>query len=78
MRSVPPSSTGLGAIRTHLRPGGLFGLWCATHPGDAFMAMAENVFARSDLVEVAFENPCLRQAKVNCILLAMSHSMEKR
>lgn len=67
------TSTGLETFRTHLRPRGVFGLWCATHPGDAFMAMAENVFARSELTEVPFENPCLRQPEINYILLAMAH-----
>jgi hypothetical protein len=56
----------------------VFGLWCATHPGDEFMAMAENVFARSELAEVHFENPCLRQPEVNYILLAVENSHEKR
>jgi spermidine synthase len=70
-------STGLEAIRKHLRPGGVFGLWCATHPGDTFMAMTEQTFAWRELAEIHFENPCLRQPETNYILLAKAHHREK-
>jgi spermidine synthase len=62
--------TGLEGIVKHLRPGGIFGLWCAAHPGEAFLAMSENTFAWGELAAVHFENPCLRQPETNYILLA--------
>ncbi len=71
-------STGLEATQKHLRPGGVFGLWCATHPGDTFMATTEKTFAWSELAEIHFQNPCLRQSETNYILLATVHSQERR
>jgi spermidine synthase len=70
------NSTGLEAIQKHLRPGGVFGLWCATHPGDTFMAMTEKTFAWSELAEIHFQNPCLRQPETNYILLATVHNRD--
>jgi spermidine synthase len=63
-------TTGLNAIRKHLRPGGVFALWCAMHPGEAFLAMAKAGFAKAELAEVHFENPCLRQPETNYVFLA--------
>lgn len=61
---------GFEAIRKHLRPDGVFALWCATHPGDKFMSLVEARFARTELAAIPFENPCLRQPETNYILLS--------
>lgn len=65
--------TGLETLRKHLRPGGVFALWCATHPGEAFLALAESGFARTELAAIDFENPCLRQPETNYILWAQAN-----
>jgi spermidine synthase len=64
------ASAGLQTIRRRLVPGGVFGLWFATHPGDALVATAQATFATAELAEVPFENPCLRQPETNYLLLA--------
>lgn len=40
------------------------------HPEETFLAMAEVGFAKAELVEVPFENPCLRQRETNYLFLA--------
>ena len=62
-------STGLDAVRKRLTPSGVLGLWCATHPGEAFVATAKAHLETTELIEIHFENPCLRQAETNYILL---------
>lgn len=64
------NAAGLKAIRERLASEGVFALWCATHPGEAFLAAAKNTFATTRLLPVHFENPCLRQPETNYILLA--------
>jgi len=63
-------SSGLEIVQQRLTPGGVLGLWCAAHPGEAFVAKAEATFATAELIEIHFENPCLRQPETNYILLA--------
>ncbi|MCO6454887.1 MAG: hypothetical protein J5I93_06275 [Pirellulaceae bacterium] len=63
-------SSGLRAVREHLAPGGVLAVWFATHPGPAFVAAASASFATTELMEIAFENPCLRQQETNYVLLA--------
>ena len=70
-------STGLETVRERLAPGGVLALWCATHPGEAFVATAEAAFATANVIEIHFENPCLRQPETNYILLATAHNREK-
>lgn len=63
----------LEALRGHLQPAGVLGLWCATHPGDPFLAAADAVFATTLLVPVPLENPCVRQSVTDYLLLATAH-----
>ena len=63
-------SQGLEAIAERLAPGGVLGALCATHPGEAFLGQASATFAVTELIEIHFENPCLRQPETNYILLA--------
>ena len=69
-------STGLVAIRDHVAPGGVLGLWCAVRPGAEFLDTARATFATAELVEVPFENPCLRQTDTNYVLLATTSGGE--
>lgn len=69
---------GLRAVENRLLPGGVCALWCATHPGEAFLEAAEATFATIELVESHFENPCVRQPVTNYILLATAHNRERR
>jgi len=70
-------STGLEAVQKRLTRGGVLALWCATHPGEAFVAKAKATFAMTELMEIHFENPCLRQPETNYILLATAHNRER-
>jgi len=70
-------SKGLEAVQQRLTPGGVLALWCATHPGEAFVAQAEATFTTTELIEIHFENPCLRQPETNYILLATVHNRVK-
>ena len=70
-------SNGLEAVQNRLTPGGVLALWCATHPGEAFIVKAEATFATTELIEIHFENPCLRQPEINYILLATAHHRDR-
>ncbi|MEX0713103.1 MAG: hypothetical protein WD278_12180 [Pirellulales bacterium] len=71
-------SRGLEAIQERLLPGGVLGLWCAAPPGEAFVDAARTIFAATELVEIHFENPCLRQPETKYILLATAHKHERK
>jgi spermidine synthase len=66
-------SRSLEAVRRHLTPEGMLALWCAASPSQEFIEAAETVFAATTLIEIDFENPCLRQPETNYILLATAH-----
>ena len=68
---------GIKAIERHLVSGGVLGLWYAAEPDGAFVAAVRDVFASADLVEVHFENPCLRQPETNYLVLARSHDANR-
>ncbi len=63
-------STGIEAIQAHLTTGCVLALWCAFRPSEDFVELVRANFATTELVEVHFENPCLRQPETNYILLA--------
>lgn len=67
-------AAGLTSLRMHIVPGGVLALWCAAHPGEAFLSAVEEVFAATELIEVPFENPSLRQPEINYIVLATMRS----
>ncbi|MDY0169775.1 MAG: hypothetical protein RBS80_24740 [Thermoguttaceae bacterium] len=60
----------LAALHRNLQPGGVLALWCATHPGEPFIKTVKTVFATVLLVEVPFENPCVRQSVTDYLVLA--------
>jgi len=51
------SEAGLTRLATHLRPGGVFGLWSNDRPDAAFTARLAAVFAEARAEEVTFDNP---------------------
>ena len=48
---------GLRGVASHLRPGGVFGLWSNEPPDDAFTARLADVFAEARGEAVVFHNP---------------------
>ncbi len=64
----------LEALHRNLRPGGVLALWCATHPGEPFVKIVDAVFATALLVEVPFENPCVRQSVTDYLVLATARA----
>jgi len=48
---------GLIAARSHLKPGGVFGLWSDDPPHEPFLAMMKQVFDTAQGVVVPFANP---------------------
>jgi len=48
---------GLKKLCSHLRPGGVFGLWSNDRPDDAFVARLAAVFAEARAEPVTFKNP---------------------
>ena len=48
---------GLRRLATHLRPGGVFGLWSDERPDDAFTARVASVFDDARAEPVTFHNP---------------------
>jgi spermidine synthase len=48
---------GLRRLASHLRPGGVFGLWSNEPPDDAFTARLGKVFAEASAEPVVFHNP---------------------
>ncbi|MDZ7619123.1 MAG: spermidine synthase [Patescibacteria group bacterium] len=60
----------LETVHRQLRPKGVLGLWSSTHPGEDFLQAANAVFASVSLVEVPFENPCVRQPVTDYLVLA--------
>ena len=47
----------MAAFATHLKPGGVFGLWSNELPDDAFTARLASVFAEARAEPVTFHNP---------------------
>lgn len=48
---------GLAALRRHLRPGGVFGLWSNSPPDAAFTERLRGVFPRAWAEAISFPNP---------------------
>lgn len=67
-------TSGLEALKRHLRPDGVLALWCATHPGEAFLDAAKAAFPSTELLEIEFEDPCQRRMEMNYLLLARAQS----
>ncbi len=57
-------------LHGHLQPAGVLALWCAEHPGEAFIEAVASVFAATSVSPVPFENPCVRQSVTDYLVLA--------
>jgi spermidine synthase len=64
------SPEGLAALATHLKPGGVFGLWSNERPDAAFTDRLAAVFAEAWAEEVAFHNPLQDNTFVQSVYLA--------
>lgn len=61
---------GLAALREHLRPGGVFGLWSAIAPDPDFAARLARVFNGVEALPIPFHNLLLDEEEVNSVYLA--------
>jgi spermidine synthase len=61
---------GLTALISHLKPGGVFGLWSNERPDPAFTERLAAVFAEAWVEEVAFHNPLQNSTFVQSVYLA--------
>lgn len=61
---------GLRALATHLRPGGVFGLWSNDPPEADFVARLADVFARAWAEPVSFHNPLQNRPFTQTVYLA--------
>ena len=64
------SADGLGRLRRHLRPGGVFALWSDDPPDDDFMAGLAEVFSTVRAEVVRFANPLTGGESANTVYLA--------
>ena len=61
---------GLARLSTHLKPGGVFGLWSNEHADDAFTARLARVFADARAEAVTFHNPLQDRPFTQTVYLA--------
>jgi spermidine synthase len=61
---------GLGQLQTHLKPGGVFGLWSDDRPDNDFTERLGGVFASAWSVPVTFRNPLQDRSFTQTIYLA--------
>jgi spermidine synthase len=61
---------GLTRLSTHLRPGGVFGLWSNERPDDTFTARLASVFADARAEAVTFHNPLQDRPFTQTVYLA--------
>lgn len=61
---------GLRRVATHLRPGGVFGLWSNALPDDAFTRRLAGIFAVARAERVSFHNPLQNREFTQTIYLA--------
>lgn len=64
------SVTGLARLATHLRAGGVFGLWSNERPDGAFTARLSEVFDKARAEEVTFHNPLQDRPFTQTVYLA--------
>jgi spermidine synthase len=60
---------GLERLTEHLKPPGIFALWSAGEPSNAFMEAMLSVFSRVDSQEIAFFNPHFGIQESNWIIM---------
>ncbi|GAK34730.1 hypothetical protein JCM17846_02520 [Iodidimonas nitroreducens] len=63
---------GLRAVASHLKPGGVFGLWSNDLPDDMFTARLNTVFAKAWAEPVTFHNPLQDKPFTQTVYLAES------
>ena len=61
---------GLQQLSTHLKPGGVFGLWSNDPPDSAFTEKLKQVFPTARAEEIAFHNPLQNREAVQTVYLA--------
>ena len=61
---------GLTRLATHLKPGGVFGLWSNEHADDTFTARLARVFANARAEAVTFHNPLQDRPFTQTVYLA--------
>ena len=61
---------GLAALASHLKPGGIFGLWSNDRPDDRFTERLAGVFATARAEPVTFHNPLQDREVVQTVYLA--------
>ncbi len=62
---------GLRQLASHLKPGGVFGLWSNDSPDAAFVARLQGMFARAWVEEIRFRNPYQDGEAVQTVYLAI-------
>lgn len=63
---------GLLRLATHLRPGGVFGLWSNDEPDDVFTQRLAGVFAKARAERVTFYNPLQNKDFTQTVYLAQT------
>ena len=61
---------GLGALASHLQPGGVFALWSDDKPDEEFLATLRAVFATAAAHVVTFPNPLLDHNSASTVYVA--------
>lgn len=67
---------GLERLRSHLKPGGVFGLWSDDTPDDAFTERLSRVFAAAWAEPVTFRNPLQDRPFTQTVYLARKAAAE--
>jgi spermidine synthase len=66
------TAEGLGYLRRHLAPGGVFGLWSDDPPDADFLAALDETFPRSKAEVVTFPNPLTRGESTATVYVAIT------
>ena len=64
------TQAGLGALKEHINPGGIFAMWSDDPPDAAFEALLNEQFAHAWAEVVEFANPLTRGVSANTVYLA--------
>lgn len=69
---------GLRRLARHLAPGGVFALWSAEMPDEAFTGALKTVFSAARTHEIEFFHPIVHERDANCIYVARLGSTPDR
>ena len=61
---------GLGELKLHLKPGGVFALWADGHPEEAFTHRLTEVFANAEAHTIEFPNPITGGSSIGAVYVA--------